>query len=65
MKKLRDWLLMRFLPAWAKESVYKENKLLREKLAQQKQEIERLNAYAAGLEFAMRRRVVIKNEVKQ
>lgn len=65
MKKFRDWLLMRFLPSWAKESVYKENKLLRNRIEQQRKEIERLNAYAAGLEFALRRRVVIKNEVKQ
>lgn len=65
MKKFRDWIILKFLPAWAKESVYKENQVLREKLERQRQEIERLNAYAAGLEFALRRRVVIKNEVKQ
>lgn len=64
MKKLRDWILLRFLPAWAKESVYKENQRLRDKIAEQQHEIERLTAYAAGLEYAARRRVVIKNEVK-
>lgn len=65
MRKIKDWLLLRFLPAWAKESVYAENKRLREKLESQKHEIDRLNAYAAGLEYALKRRVVIKNEVKQ
>lgn len=64
MKKLRDWLLLRFLPAWAKESVYEENQRLRDKLEEKQHEIDRLNAYAAGLEYAARRRVVIKNEVK-
>lgn len=65
MKKIKDWLLLCFLPAWAKESLYKENQKLRERIEQQQHEIERLNAYAAGLEYAAKRRVVIKNEVKQ
>lgn len=65
MKRIRDWLLLRFLPAWAKESVYKENQRLRDKLEQQQHEIDRLNAYAAGLEYAVRRRMVIKNEVSK
>ncbi len=65
MRKLKNWLYLRFLPAWAKEGVYKENQQLREKIADQKHEIDRLNAYAAGLEYALKRRVVIKNEVKQ
>ena len=30
---IRKWLLERFLPAWAKESVYKENAQLRAKIA--------------------------------
>lgn len=65
MRKIRDWLLLRFLPAWAKESVYAENKRLRDRLEEKQHEIDRLNAYASGLEYALRRRVVVKNEVKQ
>lgn len=65
MNKLRDWLLLRFLPAWAKESVYRENQRLRERLEQQRHELDRLTAYTAGLETALRRRIVIRNEVKQ
>lgn len=65
MKKIRDWFLLHFLPAWAKESVYKENKRLRDKLEAQQHEIERLKSYAAGLEYALKRRVIIRNEVKQ
>lgn len=65
MRKIKDWLLLRFLPAWAKESVYAENRMLRERIEEQQHELDRLEAYAAGLEYALRRRVVIRNEVKQ
>lgn len=65
MRKIKDWLLLRFLPAWAKESVYAENRRLRERIEEQRHEIDRLEAYSAGLEYALRRRVVIRNEVKQ
>lgn len=65
MRKIKDWLLLRFLPAWAKESVYAENRRLRERIEEQQHELDRLEAYAAGLEYAFRRRVVIRNEVKQ
>lgn len=64
MDKIRDWFLNKFLPAWAKESVYLENRMLRKQLADKQQELERLQAYADGLEYALRRRVVIRNEVK-
>ena len=65
MRKIKDWLLLRFLPAWAKESVYAENRRLRERIEEQRHELYQLEAYAAGLEYALRRRVVIRNEVKQ
>lgn len=65
MSKIKEWFLLRFLPAWAKESVYKENQKLRERIEEQQNEIERLNAYASGLEYVARRRVIIRNEVKQ
>lgn len=65
MSRIKEWFLLHFLPAWAKESVYKENQKLKEQIELQLREIERLNAYAAGLEYAAKRRVVIKNEVKQ
>ncbi len=65
MKKLKNWLLLRFLPVWAKESVYRENQMLKQKIASQQNEIDRLNAYIAGLEYGARRRVTINNEVKQ
>ena len=62
MKRFKTWLLERFLPAWAKDTVYQENKALLEKLDLQEQEIQRLNAYIDGLETGVRaaaRRVTV------
>jgi len=66
MRRFRKWLLEKFLPAWAKESVYADNKRLLAQLERQKQEIKELNVYIDGLETALRsmRRIVITNEVK-
>lgn len=63
MKKFKTWLLERFLPAWAKDSVYRENQTLKAELERQKQEIRELNAYIDGLEQGLRsmRRIVIQN----
>ena len=62
MRKLKIWLLERFLPAWAKDSVYRENAALLAKIAEQKQEIQELNAYIDGLEAGLRsmRRIIIQ-----
>ncbi len=67
MRTFRRWLLDRFLPAWAKDSVYRENAALRDKLGRQEQEIRRLNAYIDGMEGGLRavRRIVIQNGVSQ
>ena len=66
MRRFRQWLLERFLPAWAKDSVYRENKLLRAKLDERGQEIRELESYIDGLETVLRsmRRIVIRNGVK-
>lgn len=66
MNKLEIWLLERFLPAWAKDTVYQENKRLLAQLERQKQEIRELHAYIDGLEAGLRalRRVTIRNEVR-
>lgn len=63
MRKLKEWFLLTFLPGWAKETVLRENQVLQKKLETQQAELERLNAYVDGLEFALRRRVIIRNEV--
>lgn len=60
--RLKSWMLERFLPAWAKDTVYKENRVLLAQLERQDQEIRELNAYIDGLETAMRsvRRITIQ-----
>lgn len=63
MRKLKEWFLLTFLPGWAKETLLRENHVLQKKLEKQQAELERLNAYVDGLEFALRRRVIIRNEV--
>ena len=60
MTKLKDWFLLHFLPAWAKESVYKENQKLKEKVNRLEQDNRILKAYASGLEYGIRKRVVIQ-----
>ena len=67
MKKIRKWLLETFLPAWAKDTVYFENRMLRAKLERKEQEIKELNAYIDGMEQGLQsiRRIVIRNEVKR
>lgn len=54
MRRFRTWFLERFLPAWAKDSVYQENKALMEELTKRDQEICELNAYIDGMERAIR-----------
>ena len=66
MRRFKIWLLERFLPAWAKDTVYQENKALKAELEQKRHEIRVLNAYIDGMETVLRsqRRVTIRNEVK-
>lgn len=66
MRHIRKWLLERLLPAWAKESVYKENAQLRAKIASLEAEKRELEAYIDGVGDALRilrRGINIKNEV--
>lgn len=66
MRHIRKWLLERFLPAWAKESIYKENAQLRAKIASLEAEKRELEAYIDGVGDALRvlrRGINIKNEV--
>ena len=65
MNKIKDWFLIRFLPVWAKETVYQENEKLKSRNAELEREITRLNAYIAGLEYGVKRRIAVYPEVKQ
>lgn len=53
MGRLRDWLIREYLPAWAKQELLAENKLLREKLAHCRAEYDTLRSYADGLELGL------------
>ena len=66
MRRFKRWLLERFLPAWAKDTVYQDNKRLLAQLEGQRQELRELHAYIDGLEAGLRamRRVTIRNEVR-
>lgn len=66
MRRFKKWLLEKFLPAWAKDTVYRENRQLLSQVERQKQEIRELNVYIDGVETTLRsmRRIVINNEVK-
>ena len=63
MKKIKAWLVQKFLPQWAKQSMLEENQKLREQVEQLKQENSRLLAYIEGYEAGVKahRRIVINN----
>lgn len=54
MRKFKLWLFQRFLPVWAKETVYKDNEELRKHNAELKAEISRMKAYTGGMEYVLR-----------
>lgn len=51
---MKKWLLDRFLPMWAKETVLSDNRRLKRQLRLTQQENERLSAYIRGLENGLR-----------
>ena len=59
MRRLKTWLVERYFPAEAKQTIAR----LRRELDQKDGEIARLNSYIDGLEFGIRaqRRIVINN----
>lgn len=60
MKRFKNWLYLNFLPVYAKESVLKERDAFKKKVEELEQKNRELRAYAAGLEYALRRKIVIK-----
>lgn len=51
---MKKWLIDRFLPMWAKETVLADCRHLRGKLRNAQREIERLHAYIRGMEHMTR-----------
>lgn len=66
MKKLKNWLICRVLPLWAREELLSRIQGLEAENSRMKAEILRLNAYIGGLETGIRnqRRVIIYNGEK-
>lgn len=54
MKKLRQWLVSRFLPVLAREALEAENRRLRAKVLALEEKNARLSAYLDGLETGIR-----------
>ena len=63
MKRLKNWLLCRVLPIWAREELLARIRRLEQENARLREEVNRQRAYIAGLETGMRsqRKVVIVN----
>ena len=53
---MRKWLIDRFLPMWAKETVLRDNQILKEENALLRQKIRELENYIQGVHLGMRGR---------
>lgn len=51
---MKKWLTEHFLPMWAKETVLAENRQLRWELREKDRKIQSLQAYIAGMTYALR-----------
>lgn len=51
---MKKWLIDRFLPMWAKETVLSDNRDLKRQVRLLQQENERMKAYIQGLEAGIR-----------
>ena len=51
---MKKWLLERFLPMWAKETVLSDNRQLKRENRRLRQENEQLTSYIRGLEAGIR-----------
>lgn len=61
IRKFKKWFFDHFLPMWAKETVLVDNRRLLEEVKDLRQQLERKDAYIAGLEAGIRaqRRIII------
>lgn len=61
IKKIKAWMIERFLPQWAKGAMLEENQRLREQVEALKRENNWLTAYIEGYEAGVKahRRIII------
>lgn len=64
IRRFKDWLMLTFLPEWAKARVYEQNGALKKENAELHVRIRELNAYIDGLEAGIhaQRRIIINNK---
>lgn len=69
MKKIKNWLIKRILPIWARAELEKENAELRREIEELRVKLQRKNEYIDGLIDGIRaqRRIIINTtpEVKK
>lgn len=68
MKKFRKWLIDRFLPRWAYESLLDELAAANKKQEELRQTVEQQQCYISGLEYALRHMtptVVVESHEKE
>ena len=53
---MKKWLTEHFLPLWAKETVLRDNKLLREENRILRQKVNELESYIQGIHLGLRGR---------
>lgn len=51
---MKKWLIDRFLPMWAKETVLTDNRRMRRQIRLLEQENKQMKAYIQGLEMGIR-----------
>lgn len=61
IKKIKDWIITRFLPVVAREMLVADNERLREEVCRCHEEIGQLKSYIGGLETGIKaqRRIII------
>ena len=66
MSRFKRWLVNKYLPTWAKQTMMEENEKLKAEVRRLRAEQDCLQSYCDGLETALRaiRRITIHNEVK-
>lgn len=60
---MKKWFLERFLPMWAKQTVFQDNRRLTRELRKLRQENEVLRSYIRGVHKGLRYRQTYKEEV--
>lgn len=53
MGRLRDWLVGRYLPSWAVQTILEENRRLHSQAEELRREYRTLRAYTDGLELSL------------